>query len=199
MSTLMLVVLGSTRGTNMQAIIDAISSSEIDASIEMVISNRKEAFILQRAKDNNIAHKFISAKDKTREQYDEQLISEINSYNPDLILLIGFMRILSEKFTNEFSGKILNVHPSLLPKHSGLMDLSVHQAVLDAGDMESGCTIHQVNEKVDGGKIELQLKCSVKKNDTAETLKQKVQALESKAWVEVIKKHYHTSKSDSLS
>jgi phosphoribosylglycinamide formyltransferase-1 len=198
MSTLMLVVLGSTRGTNMQAIIDAISSSEIDASIEMVISNRKEAFILQRAKDNNIPHKFISAKDKTREQYDEQLISEINSYNPDLILLIGFMRILSEKFTNEFSSKILNVHPSLLPKHSGLMDLSVHQVVLDAGDMESGCTIHQVNEQVDGGKIELQLKCSVEKNDTAESLKQKVQALESKAWVKVIKKHYLTSKSDRL-
>ena len=88
MSTLMLVVLGSTRGTNMQAIIDAISSSEIDASIEMVISNRKQAFILQRAEDNNIAHKFIRAKDKTREQYDKLLISEINSHNPDLILLI---------------------------------------------------------------------------------------------------------------
>ena len=187
MSTLKLVILGSTRGTNMQAIIDAINSSEINASIEMVISNRKDAFILQRAKDNNIAHKFISAKDKIREQYDDLLISEINSYNHDLILLIGFMRILSEKFTNEFSGKVLNVHPSLLPKHSGLMDLAVHQSVLDAGDVESGCTIHQVNEMVDGGKIELQLKCSVEKDDNAESLKQKVQVLESKAWVEVIK------------
>jgi len=187
MSKLKLVVLGSTRGTNMQAIINAIDSNEIGASIEMVISNRKEAFILQRAEDNHIVHKFISAKDKTREQYDELLISEINSYNPDLILLIGFMRILSEKFTNEFNGKILNVHPSLLPKHSGLMDLAVHQSVLDAGDVESGCTIHQVNEMVDGGTIELQLKCAVEENDTAESLKQKVQALESMAWVEVIK------------
>ena len=187
MSTLKLVVLGSTRGTNMQAIIDAIDSKEIDASIEMVISNRKRAFILQRAEDNHIAHKFISAKDKTREKYDELLISEINSHKPNLILLIGFMRILSEQFTNEFNGKILNVHPSLLPKHSGLMDLAVHQSVLDAGDTESGCTIHQVNELVDGGKIELQLKCAVENNDTAESLKQRVQALESKAWVEVIK------------
>jgi len=187
MSKLKLVVLGSTRGTNMQAIINAIDSNEIGASIEMVVSNRKEAFILQRAEDNHIVHKFISAKDKTREQYDELLISEINSYNPDLILLIGFMRILSEKFTNEFNGKILNVHPSLLPKHSGLMDLAVHQSVLDAGDVESGCTIHQVNEMVDGGTIELQLKCAVEENDTAESLKQKVQALESMAWVEVIK------------
>ena len=187
MSALRLVVLGSTRGTNMQAIIDSIHSKEIDASIEMIISNRKEAFILQRAEDNSLAHKFISAKDKTRKQYDEQLISEINSRKPDLILLIGFMRILSEKFTNEFNGKILNVHPSLLPKYSGLMDLAVHQSVLDAGDVESGCTIHQVNEMVDGGKIELQLKCAVEQNDTAESLKQRVQALESKAWVEVIK------------
>ncbi len=115
------------------------------------------------------------------------LISEIKNHNPDLILLIGFMRILSENFTNEFSGKILNIHPSLLPKHPGLMDLAVHQVVLDAGDSQSGCTIHQVNEQVDGGKIELQLKCSVEKDDTAESLKQKVQALESEAWVEVIK------------
>ena len=188
MSALKLVILGSTRGTNMQAIIDAINSNVIDASVEIVLSNKKEAFVLQRAEDNNITHKFISTKDKTREQYDELLISEINSHNPDLILLIGFMRILSEKFTNEFNGKILNVHPSLLPKHSGLMDLAVHQSVLDAGDVESGCTIHQVNELVDGGKIELQLKCAVEQNDIAESLKDRVQALESKAWVEVIKK-----------
>ncbi len=187
MSALRLVVLGSTRGTNMQVIIDAISSNEIDASIDMVISNRKSAYILERADDNNIPHQFISSKEKTREQYDDFLISEIHSHNPDLILLIGFMCILSEKFTNEFGGKILNVHPSLLPKHYGLMDLAVHQSVLDAGDIQSGCTIHQVNEMVDGGKIELQLKCAVESNDTAESLKDKVQALESKAWVEVIK------------
>lgn len=187
MSKLKLVILGSTRGTNMQAVIDSIQSNNIAANIEMVISNKKEAFILQRAKDNNITNKFISAKAKNREQYDEALIAEIKPYNPDLILLIGFMRILGEKFVKEFNGKILNIHPSLLPKHSGLMDLAVHQAVLDAGDLESGCTIHQVNEKVDSGDIELQLKCDVEKNDTAETLKQKVQALESNAWIEVIK------------
>ena len=187
MPKLKLVVLGSTRGTNMQAIIDAINSGEVNASIDLVISNKKDAFILQRAKDNNITCKFIGAKDKSREQYDDLLIAEINSHNPDLILLVGFMRILSDKFTNEFAGKILNVHPSLLPKHSGLMDLAVHQSVLDAGDVESGCTIHQVNEMVDSGKIELQLKCTIEENDTVESLKQKVQVLESKAWVEVIK------------
>lgn len=187
MSKFKLVVLGSTRGTNMQAIIDAIQSNQVDASIEIVISNRKSAYILQRAQEHNIANKFISAKDLTREQYDELLVNEIQNHNPDLVLLIGFMRILSPMFIKAFEGKILNIHPSLLPKHAGLMDLAVHQSVIDAGDDKSGCTIHQVVEEVDGGDIVLQLECEVVKKDTAESLKEKVQALESKAWVEVIK------------
>ena len=187
MSTLKLVVLGSTRGTNMQAIINAINFSEIDASIEIVISNRKDAYILQRADDYYLPNKFISAKGLDRPKYDNLLIREILQYKPDLILLIGYMRILGNDFINVFDGKILNIHPSLLPKHAGLMDLMVHQSVLDADDVESGCTVHQVNEQVDGGKIELQLKCAVEKGDTAKSLKQRVQSLESKAWIEVIK------------
>ena len=187
MSTLKLVVLGSTRSTNMQAIVNAIHSSEIDASIEIVISNRKDAYIIQRSDDYHLPNKFISAKDLDRPKYDNLLIREILQYKPDLILLIGYMRILGNDFINVFDGKILNIHPSLLPKHAGLMDLMVHQSVLDADDVESGCTVHQVNEQVDGGKIELQLKCAVEKGDTAKSLKQRVQALESKAWIEVIK------------
>ncbi|AIT09290.1 phosphoribosylglycinamide formyltransferase [Candidatus Francisella endociliophora] len=187
MSELKLVVLGSTRGTNMQAIIDAIDFNQIDASIELVISNRKSAYILQRAQEHNIFNKFVSAKGLTRERYDELLVNEIQKYNPDIVLLIGFMRILSPVFIKAFKGKILNIHPSLLPKHAGLMDLDVHQSVIDAGDDKSGCTIHQVTEEVDGGDIVLQLECDVTGNDTAESLKKKVQALESKAWIEVIK------------
>lgn len=187
MSKLKLVILGSTRGTNMQAIIDAIQSNQIDASIEFVISNRKSAYILQRAQDHNISSKFISAKGLAREEYDKLLVDEIQKYNPNIILLVGFMRILSHVFIKAFEGKILNIHPSLLPKHAGLMDLDVHQSVIDAGDDRSGCTIHQVSEEVDGGDIVLQLKCDVTKNDTAESLKEKVQALESEAWIEVIK------------
>jgi len=103
-----------------------------------------------------------------------------------LVLLIGFMRILSPVFIKAFEGKILNIHPSLLPKHAGLMDLDVHQSVIDAGDDKSGCTIHQVTEEVDGGDIVLQLECEVVENDTPESLKEKVQGLESKAWVDVI-------------
>ncbi|AJI56411.1 phosphoribosylglycinamide formyltransferase [Francisella philomiragia] len=187
MSRLKLVVLGSTRGTNMQAIIDAIADRQIDAEISLVISNKQDSYILQRAKDRNIANKFIASKGLSREVYDKLLVEEIQKYNPDLILLIGFMRILSPVFIKAFEGKILNIHPSLLPKHAGLMDLAVHQSVIDAGDSVSGCTIHQVSEEVDGGDIVLQLKCDVTKDDIAESLKEKVQALESKAWIEVIK------------
>ncbi|KEI35376.1 phosphoribosylglycinamide formyltransferase [Allofrancisella frigidaquae] len=187
MSKLKLVILGSTRGSNMQAIIDAITIKQVDANIELVISNKKEAYILQRAKEHNIPNKFLSAKGLDREQYDQLLIQEIQSYNPDLIMLIGFMRILGKDFINYFRGKILNIHPSLLPKYAGLMDLAVHQSVIDAKEIKSGCTIHQVTEDVDGGQVVLQLECDVLATDMAETLKERVQKLESKAWVEVIK------------
>ncbi|WP_071663076.1 phosphoribosylglycinamide formyltransferase [Francisella frigiditurris] len=187
MSKLNLVILGSTRGSNMQAIIDAIQNQELNAHISLVISNKKEAYILERAKSNNIENIFISAKNKTREEYDKIVADEINKYKPDLILLIGYMRILSKDFVNSFKNKILNIHPSLLPKHPGLMDLAVHQAVIDAKDQETGCTIHEVTEEVDNGKIILQLKCKVDKTDSAEELKEKVQELEKKAWIQVIK------------
>ncbi len=187
MFKLKIVVLGSTRGTNMQAIVDAIANKQIDAEISLVISNKQDSYILQRAKNQNIANKFIASKGLSREVYDKLLIEEIQKYNPDLILLIGFMRILSPVFIKAFERKILNIHPSLLPKHAGLMDLAVHQSVIDARDSISGCTIHQVSEEVDGGDIVLQLKCDVTKDDTAESLKEKVQALESAAWIEVIK------------
>ncbi|AJC48163.1 phosphoribosylglycinamide formyltransferase [Allofrancisella guangzhouensis] len=187
MSKLKLVILGSTRGSNMQAIVDAISARQINAKIEIVISNKKQAYILQRAKEHNIPNKFLSAKGLDRQKYDQLLIQEIQPYNPNLILLIGFMRILGKDFINYFRGKILNIHPSLLPKHAGLMDLAVHQSVIDAKEIKSGCTIHQVTEAVDGGHVVLQLECDVLSTDTAETLKEKVQKLESKAWIEVIR------------
>jgi len=187
MSALKLVVLGSTRGTNMQAIIDEIESNSLNAEINLVISNKQDAIILEKAKNHNINNIFISTKGLSRKEYDAKVITEIQKHNPDLILLIGYMRIISEDFVNAYRGKILNVHPSLLPKHPALMDLAVHQAVLDASDTQTGCTIHQVSEIVDGGQIVLQLKCDVDKNDTVETLKTKVQGLEKQAWIDVIK------------
>ena len=185
MSKLKLVILGSTRGTNMQAIIDEINSNNLDAEINLVISNKQDAIILERAKNHNINNIFISAKGLSREEYDAKVITEIQKHHPDLILLIGYMRIISENFVDTYRGKILNVHPSLLPKHPALMDLAVHQAVLDANDTQTGCTIHQVSEIVDGGEIVLQLKCNVERKDTAKTLKAKVQGLGKQAWIDV--------------
>ena len=183
---LKLGVLGSTRGTALQGIIDAIDNKSIDANIEMVISNRKNAGILQRAQAHNIPSQYISANKLEREAYDNKLNTIFSTCQVDYILLIGFMRILSKSFTDAWRHKIINVHPSLLPAHAGLMDLAVHQAVLNAGEAVSGCTIHYVNEVVDGGDILLQKQCDVTANDTAESLKEKVQQLEQQAFVEAI-------------
>ena len=104
-----------------------------------------------------------------------------------MVLLIGFMRILSAQFCKEWKRRILNVHPSLLPKYAGGMDTNVHEEVIKNGDPETGCTIHFVTETVDGGPILIQKKCSVDKNETPESLKKKVQSLEGEAFIEAIK------------
>lgn len=182
-----LAILGSTKGTDMEAIIAAIKDGILDASIEVVASDRKDAFILERAKRHGIPAFFLDPKGKTRETFDNDLKQLLQRFKPDVILLIGYMRILSVGFVREFKDKIINVHPSLLPAFAGGMDLNVHQAVLDAGVAKTGCTVHLVDEGVDTGKILLQKKCDVLQNDTAETLKQKVQQLEGETLIEVLR------------
>jgi len=110
----------------------------------------------------------------------------LKEHNVDLILLIGFMRILSSTFCRNWAGKILNVHPSLLPKYAGRMDTNVHEEVLKNNDKETGCTIHLVTDEVDGGPIILQKKCKVDSSDTIDSLKSKVQNLEGEAFLEAI-------------
>ena len=183
---LKLAILGSTRGTDMQAIIDAINAHVLDARIGVVVSNKADAYILERARDHNIPALFLDPQGMSREEYDARLSTTVEQYTPDLILLIGYMKILSSIFVREWKGKIWNVHPSLLPKFAGGMDLNVHQAVLDAHETETGCTIHEVDEGVDSGKIILQKSCVVEPTDTADTLKIKVQKLEGEAFVEAI-------------
>lgn len=185
-SSLKLAVLGSTRGTDLQVIIDAIRADQLDASIQIVISNKEDAYILERARNHNLRALFLDQNGWSRLEYDQQLSTTLKQYAPDLILLIGWMKILSREFVHEWKGRIWNVHPSLLPKHAGGMDLNVHQAVLDAHETETGCTIHEVDAGVDTGKIILQKKCIVKPNDTAETLKTKVQKLEGEAFIEAL-------------
>jgi len=180
-------ILGSTKGTDLQAIIDVINQKKLDASVEVVISNSSNAYILERAANHNIPNFFISHLNKTRKQFDNEISTLLKKYNIDLVLLIGFMRILSTKFCKEWKMRILNVHPSLLPKYTGGMDINVHEEVIKNGDTETGCTIHFVTEKVDGGPILVQKKCSVDISETPDSLKTKVQSLEGEAFIEAIK------------
>ena len=179
-------VLGSTNGTDLQAILDAIKNKIIDATVKIVVSNRESAFILERAKNHGVDAHYISHKHKTREEFDKEVTSLLEKKNVDLVLLIGFMRILSKEFCQKWQDKILNVHPSLLPKYAGGMDTNVHEEVLKNGDTETGCTIHFVTEEIDGGPILIQKSCSVEKDDTIESLKTKVQSLEGQAFLEAI-------------
>ena len=179
-------VLGSTRGTDLEAILSAINNKKLAAEVSVVISNRENAYILTRAKNHNVPSFFISHKNKSREEFDKDVTTILKQYNVELVLLIGFMRILSAEFCQAWRDRVLNVHPSLLPKYAGGMDMNVHEEVLKNGDHETGCTIHFVTETVDGGPVLVQKRCTVETNETVETLKLKVQALEGGAFIEAI-------------
>ena len=180
-------VLGSTNGTDLLPILTAIKDGELDASVELVVSNNKKALILEKAKSHNIDSFFIDHKNKKREVFDKEISQRLKEKEVDLILLIGFMRILSGGFVSEWSEKIINVHPSLLPKYAGGMNEDVHKQVLKAGDKETGCTVHLVTAQVDEGPILVQKRCPVLEDDTVRSLKEKVQKLEGEAFVEVIR------------
>ena len=180
-------VLGSTKGTDLQAILDAINDGQLDAEVSVVVSNRKSAYILERAKSHGVPTFFIPHKGKAREEFDREMTAAMQNHGVELVLLIGFMRILSAEFCRNWHDRILNVHPSLLPKYAGGMDTNVHTEVIKNGDPETGCTIHFVTEEVDAGPILIQKKCTVTSDDTVESLKTKVQALEGDAFIEAIK------------
>jgi phosphoribosylglycinamide formyltransferase-1 len=179
-------VLGSTRGTALQGILDAIDAGRLDVEIVLVAADRQAAPILQRAVKYGVRAQFLDPSGLKREAYDDRVTEALRDAGAELILLIGYMRIVSAKFVETWRGRLLNVHPSLLPAYGGLMNQKVHEAVLAAGVSETGCTIHQVNEEVDGGPIVLQKRCPVLPDDTVETLKERVQALEQAAFVEVL-------------
>jgi len=180
-------VLGSTRGSSLQPVIDAWKAGQLPIDLVGVISNRRKSGILERARSHGIPDYFISAKNKEREDFDRDVSDQLESLGADIVLCIGYMRILSEAFVRYWYGKTINVHPSLLPKYGGLMDLEVHQAVLDAKDPVTGCTLHLIDEGVDSGPILLQKKVEVTADDTAESLRSKVQFLEALAFIELLK------------
>ena len=180
-------VLGSTKGTDLQAVIGAIEAKELNARISAVVSNKKDAYILERARKHNIGAVFADAKGKEREEFDRQVSKEFEKHKVDLILAIGYMRILSPWFVNKWKNKIMNIHPSLLPAFAGGMDRDVHAEVLKSGVKETGCTLHFVTEEVDSGPVIMQKKVKVEKNDTVESLKEKVQKAEQKIIVRALK------------
>ena len=184
-SPLRLVVLISGNGSNLQAIIDNIANKNLPAKIVAVISNKADAYGLERAKKADIKNHVLSYNDFTdREHYDLALKNLIDKYQPDLIILAGFMRILSDEFVEYYSQKMMNIHPSLLPKYKGL---NTHQRVLDAGEKEHGCSVHFVTTELDDGPVILQATVAIEDNDTAETLALRVHEQEHRIYPEAIR------------
>ena len=179
-------VLGSTNGTDLLPILAAIKDGRLDASVELVVSNNKKALILEKARKHSVDSFFVDHKNKSRVSFDKEISERLKEKGVDLILLIGFMRILSDVFVSEWNGKIINVHPSLLPKYAGGMNEDGHKQGLRSGDKETGCTVHLVTAQVDEGPALVQKKCSVLGGDTVDSLKEKVQKLEGEALIEVI-------------
>ena len=167
-----IVVLISGEGRNLQALIDACADGRINGRIVGVLSNRGDARGLQRAAAAGIATAVLSHRDyASREAYDTALVTQLQAWQPDIVALAGFMRILTPVFIRAYAGRMLNVHPSLLPRHPGL---HTHQAALDAGDGTHGATVHFVDEQLDGGPLVIQGQFTVRAQDTAQTLAQRV-------------------------
>jgi len=165
-------VLASGRGTNLQAIIEAIEEGKIEGEIKVVISDNRDAFALKRAKQNNIETEHVNFKSfKNREDYDKKIIKTLEEKKIDLIVLAGYMRILSSHFIEIYKNRIMNIHPALLPSFPGL---HAQRQAVEYGVKVSGCTVHFVNEGVDSGSIILQKAVEVSDDDTEESLAEKI-------------------------
>ncbi len=181
---LTLVVLISNQGSNLQAIIDAIANQEIHARILAVVSNNPHAPGLQRAKTAGIPTAVVERADfATRKDFDRRLLQLVRDYDPGLVVLAGFMRILDDAFVEHFAGRLLNVHPSLLPKYPGL---NTYCRVLAAKDSVHGCSIHFVSSRVDGGPVIAQSEVPIRAGDDEISLSARVQASEHKLYPMVI-------------
>lgn len=171
-----IVVLISGSGTNLQALIDAHQQGELPVNIAAVISNRPQAYGLERARQAGIETLVLDHTGfASREQFDQELQLRIDAFDPQLVVLAGFMRILTEGFTRHYLGRMLNIHPSLLPRYQGL---HTHQRALDAGDAEHGVTVHFVTPELDGGPNVVQAIVPILPDDDATTLAQRVQVQE---------------------
>lgn len=185
MKKVCVAVLVSGGGTNLQAILDAERGGVItSAEVGIVISGKEGAYALERAKRAGVRTAVVLKKDcASQEEFEDRISAHIDEAGAEIIVLAGFMSILSERFTSRYEGRILNVHPSLIPKFcgKGYYGLKVHEAVLAAGEKVTGATVHFVNEIPDGGEIIFQKEVAVKEGDTPETLQRRV--MEEAEWV----------------
>ena len=180
-----IVVLVSGNGSNLQAIIDASKKNDFPAEVVAVISNKPDAYGLQRASEAGIpTHSIEHSNYADRETYDQELMQTIDSHQPDLIVLAGFMRILTDDFVNHYAQRMLNIHPSLLPKYKGL---NTHQHVLDAGEKSHGASVHFVTPTLDDGPIIFQSAIDVLPGDTAESLAARVHQVEHQIYPQAIR------------
>ncbi len=171
-----IVVLISGSGSNLQALLDHFANQPQLARISAVMSNKADAYGLERAAKAGVPTHVLSHRDfADRLSFDQAMIEQIDQYQPDLVVLAGFMRILTPEFTRHYAGKLVNIHPSLLPKYKGL---NTHQRVLDAGDSEHGCSVHFVTEELDDGAVIIQARTNIEQSDSADSLAQKVHQLE---------------------
>ncbi|HEY6529599.1 MAG TPA: phosphoribosylglycinamide formyltransferase [Cellvibrionaceae bacterium] len=179
-----IVVLISGGGSNLQSLIDACAADQIDGEITAVISNRPGVKGLVRAQAANIPHQVIDhTLYATRGEFESALFEAINLYKPDLIVLAGFMRVLTDQFVNSYLGKLINIHPSLLPKFPGL---HTHQRAIDAGDSYHGTTVHFVTAELDGGPAIIQDRVEIDSTDTAENLAAKVLSKEHQIYPQAV-------------
>lgn len=180
-----IVILISGSGSNLQAIIDAVDAGDIIGHISAVISNRPDVFGLERAQSAGIHTEVIDHTEyKSREIFDLNLIRKVDEFEPDLVILAGFMRILTPDFVRRYSGKLINIHPSLLPKYQGL---HTHKRAIEAGDKEHGASVHFVTEELDGGPVFIQASVPVLEGDTPEQLAQRVLVQEHKIFPIAVK------------
>ncbi|MBS0853852.1 phosphoribosylglycinamide formyltransferase [Enterobacter sp. JGM127] len=171
-----IVVLISGNGSNLQAIIDGCKQKRINGTIRAVFSNKADAYGLERAREAGIpAYALEASQFAGREAFDRELVQEIDAYAPDVVVLAGYMRILSPAFVAHYAGRLLNIHPSLLPKYPGL---HTHRQVLENGDEEHGTSVHFVTDELDGGPVILQAKIPVFDGDSEEDITHRVQAQE---------------------
>ncbi|TVQ71708.1 MAG: phosphoribosylglycinamide formyltransferase [Chromatiaceae bacterium] len=180
-----IVVLISGSGTNLQALIDAVNDDRIPGCIRAVISNRPGVAGLDRAARAGIHHEVINHRDYgDREAFDAALMTGIDAHTPDLVVLAGFMRVLTAQFVGHYAGRLVNIHPSLLPAYRGL---HTHERALKDGVESHGCSVHFVNTELDGGPVIIQARVPVLGDDTPDTLAARVQQQEHRVYPQVVR------------